>query len=158
MRPTARLRLLFRPGLLLIGVGVAVALGGSTFLPRFLPWLVAGVFVWAGFTLWARERGWTLRKALQGWHFQEPTPRRSRELRHGEVFDRAVRLTQVPNVPLAQMMCSRLRANGIEAFYKGTTPFGGDAMGIADLNPALPAEIWVGEHHLDQARRLLDEA
>jgi hypothetical protein len=88
--------------------------------------------------------------------FRKPSPRRRRKLRPGEVLDRPVRLTQVPNVPLADMMCSQLRANGIEAYYRGISPFGGDAVGIADLNPALPAEIMVGEHQLDQARRLLN--
>ena len=72
------------------------------------------------------------------------------------MVDRPVRLTQVPNVPLAEMMCSRLRANGIEAYYRGLAPYGWGAIGTADLNPALPAEVMVGEHQLDQARRLID--
>jgi hypothetical protein len=135
---------------------LVVAIGGGTFLPSYLPWLVAAMLVWAGLTVRARDRAWALRKALQGWHFQKASPRRREELGPGEVLDRPVRLTQVPNVPIAEMLCSRLRANGIEAYYRGLSPFGWGAIGTADLNPALPAEIMVGEHQLDQARRLLD--
>jgi hypothetical protein len=156
VRVWGRIRTAYRSGVPLVAAGVAVAIGGGTFLPSYLPWLVAAILLWAGLTVRARDREWALRKAREGWHFQKPSPRRREKLRPGEVLDRPVSLTQVPNVPIAEMICSRLRANGIAAYYRGISPFGGDAVGLADLNPALPAEILVGEHQLDQARRLLN--
>ena len=60
----------------------------------------------------------------------------------------AVKLTSVPNVPIAEAICTRLRANGIEAFYKRPQL----AQFITDFGPA---EIWVGEHQLEEARTLL---
>jgi Putative prokaryotic signal transducing protein len=78
-------------------------------------------------------------------------------LKPGETYQDAVKLTLVPNVPLAELWCQRLRENGIEAFYKAGSPFGAEAVGIADLNPGLPAEIWVGEHDAERARQLFPE-
>ncbi|MFZ0341401.1 MAG: hypothetical protein WAL31_03605 [Gaiellaceae bacterium] len=52
----------------------------------------------------------------------EPERRHVRPLRSGESYDEAVWLAQVPNVPLAELWCQRLRQNGIEAFYKATGP------------------------------------
>ena len=80
-----------------------------------------------------------------------------RSASRGRVLYGPVILTQVPNVALGEILCSRLRENGIEAYYRGANLGGGDAIGIADMNPLLPAEILVGAHHLEQARRLLDE-
>jgi hypothetical protein len=87
----------------------------------------------------------------------EPERRHVRPLRSGESYDEAVWLAQVPNVPLAELWCQRLRQNGIEAFYKATAPFGGGSAGIAPLNPSFPAELWVGEHDFARARELFPE-
>jgi hypothetical protein len=42
-------------------------------------------------------------------------------LEPGETYQHPVKLARVPNVPLAEVWCQRLRQNGIEAFYKGSS-------------------------------------
>ena len=64
-----------------------------------------------------------------------------------------VKLTTAPNGPLAEMLCERLRADGIEAFARATSPWGGGVN--SSLEPAFPAEIFVHEHDLEQARKYL---
>jgi hypothetical protein len=86
-----------------------------------------------------------------------PSRPRVSPLKPGETYQDAVKLALVPNVPLAEVWCRRLRQNGIEAFYTGGSPFGAEGVGIADLNPALPAEIWVGEDDAARARQLFPE-
>ncbi len=75
----------------------------------------------------------------------------------GETYQHPVKLARVPNVPLAEVWCQRLRQNGIEAFYKGSSPFGAKSVGIANLNPALPVKLWVGEHDAARALQLFPE-
>jgi hypothetical protein len=143
-----------RVGYALVGLAIAVVAAGDVF-PHGVQWVIAALFLWAGVTLVARARGWRMkgrRLALSG-----PIAPHVRPLRPGETYQDAVRLALVPNVPLAELWCQRLRQNGIEAFYKGTSPFGGDAVGIADLNPGLPAEIWVGEDDAARALQLFPE-
>jgi len=78
-------------------------------------------------------------------------------LRPGETYQDAVRLALVPNVPLAEVWCQRLGQSGIEAFYKPASPFGAQGVGIANLNPALPVEIWVGGDDAVRALQLFPE-
>ena len=65
------------------------------------------------------------------------------------------KLTIVPNMPIAEMLCSELRQNGIEAFAKGTSPWGGTSAGSASLGAAFPAEIWVRLADVVRARHFL---
>ena len=152
-----RVRGVYWSGVPFFVAAVVLAIAGRWILPSYLPWLGAAMLVWAGFKVRARTSGWTLGKARKGWHFQRSSGPRWKDLRPGEELDEPVILTQVPNVALGEILCSRLRKNGIEAYYRGANLGGGDAIGIADMNPLLPAEILVGAHHLEQARRLLDE-
>jgi hypothetical protein len=55
------------------------------------------------------------------------------------------------------MLCAQLRANGTDAFLNGASGIGGPAPGLASLNPALPAEVWVNEADVDQARQFLPD-
>jgi hypothetical protein len=64
-----------------------------------------------------------------------------------------VRLTTAPNSPLAEMLCERLRANGIKAFYRATSPWGGGV--TSSIDPAFPAEVYVQEQDLESARGFL---
>jgi hypothetical protein len=83
-------------------------------------------------------------------------PPRIPPLQPGESYDTSVKLATVPNASLADLLCQRLREQGIEAFYKSTTyltSFYGGAL----VNPGLPQEIWVGEHSVERARQLFPE-
>ena len=143
-----------RVGYALVGLAVAVAAVGGVF-PHGAQFVIAVILVWAGMTLVGRAHGWKLRRprpATSG-----ATRPRVRPLKPGETYQDAVKLALVPNVPLAEVWCQRLRQNGIEAFYKGSSPFGAGGVGIADLNPALPAEVWVGENDAARARQLFPE-
>lgn len=135
-------------GYTLLGLAVAVgALGGA--FSQGVRVVIFVILLWAGITLVGRARGWTLKR---------PNPAgAARPLKPGEKYQDAVRLALVPNVPLAEMWCQRLRQNHIEAFYKGASPYGAQGVGIADLNSALPAEIWVGENDAERARQLFPE-
>lgn len=143
-----------RVGYLFVGLALAVVVLGGAF-PRGVRWVIAAVLVWAGLTLIGRARGWKIERPSRT--ISEPARSRARPLKPGESYQDAVRLALVPNVPLAEVWCQRLRQNGIEAFYKGAPPFGGEAVGIADLNPGLPAELWVGEDDAARARQLFPE-
>ena len=143
-----------RAGYLFVGLAIAVVILGGVF-PRGVQWVIAAVLVWAGLTLIGRARDWKIERPRRT--NPDPTRSRDRPLKPGESYQDAVRLALVPNVPLAEVWCQRLRQSGIEAFYKGASPFGGQGVGIADLNPALPAEIWVGEDDVARARQLFPE-
>jgi hypothetical protein len=143
-----------RVGYLFVGLAIAVVFLGGTF-PHGVRWVIAAVLVWAGLTLIGRARGWKIERPSRA--ISDPARSRVRPLKPGESYQDAVRLVLVPNVPLAEVWCQRLRQSGIEAFYKGASPFGGEAVGIADLNPALPAEVWVGENDVARARQLFPE-
>src|SRR4051794_39582073 len=138
-------------GLTLVAVGIGGAAVGQAVLPQILVWLLAAMLVWAGAVTWLSSPGSSGKGARRprggGW-------RRPAELKPGERYESAVKLTQVANVPSAEMICSRLKANGIEAFYKGTSPYGGASLGQAATDPAFPAEIWVGAGQVEQARQL----
>lgn len=141
-------------GYVFIGLAVVVAALGA-FVPHASRWVVTAVLAWAGLTLVGRARGWKIKRRRHT--ISEPTRSRVRPLKPGETYQDAVKLALVPNVPLAEVWCQRLRQNGIEAFYKGASPFGAQGVGIADLNPALPAELWVGEDDAARAIQLFPE-
>jgi hypothetical protein len=93
---------------------------------------------------------------------REPRARPTRapveRLKPGETYDNAVKLATVPNVPMGDLWCQRLRAEGIEAFYKsGAATPGWVGDGGHVLNPLAPVEVWVGEHHVARARELFPE-
>ena len=81
-----------------------------------------------------------------------------RPLQPGEVYDTTVKLATLPNTPLADLWCQRLRDEGIEAFCKS-----GPSSGLAGIyggstaNPGFPVEVWVGEHNVERARELFPE-
>jgi hypothetical protein len=108
-------------GYALVGLAIAVAALGSA-LPHASQWVIAAILVWAALTLVGRARGWKIerrpRPALSG--SRRP---QVRALRPGETYQDAVKLALVPNVPLAEVWCQRLRQNGIEAFYKARQLF-----------------------------------
>jgi len=79
-------------------------------------------------------------------------------LKLGESYDTPVKLATVPNVPMADLWCQRLREEGIEALYRSgaaTPALVGD--GGPWLNPSFPVEVWVGEHDVARARELFPE-
>jgi hypothetical protein len=78
-------------------------------------------------------------------------------LQPGEQYDTAVRLATVPNVPMADLWCQRLREEGIEAFQKGAPYLPAVYGGVAGANPGLPTEVWVGAHDAERARELFPE-
>ena len=86
-----------------------------------------------------------------------PTRQRIEPLKPGETYDTPVWLATLPNVPLADMWCQRLREAGIDAFFKDGSPYVYGAGGLAILNQSLPAEVWIGEHDVDRARELFPE-
>jgi Putative prokaryotic signal transducing protein len=62
-----------------------------------------------------------------------------------------VPLTLVPNEPLAEMLCEQIRSNGIPAFHKAASPFGGSTA------PTQRREVWVSEADAERARTLLPD-
>jgi len=88
----------------------------------------------------------------------EPVFPRVPSLAPGEIYDTSAKLAIVPNAPMADLWCQRLREQGIEAFYKSgqfaSLPgiYGGSA-----VNPGGPVELWVGEHDVERARQLFPE-
>lgn len=145
-----------RVGYAALGLALAVAIAGGRVFPHGARWAVAAILLWAGVTVVARGRGDGV-KRRPAREASAPIRPRVSPLQPGETYQDAVKLTLVPNVPLAELWCQRLRENGIEAFYKAGSPFGGEGVGIADLNPGLPAEIWVGEADAERARQLFPE-
>jgi hypothetical protein len=65
-----------------------------------------------------------------------------------------VPLTTAPNVPLAEVLCGRLREAGIPSYYKDASVFGGP-WGGSGANPSVPVEIYVNLEDLERARGLL---
>jgi len=82
-------------------------------------------------------------------------PPRVPRLQPGQRYDTTVKLVTFPNVPIADLWRQRLKEHGIEAFYKGGSPVAG--IYGTNLDAALPAELWVGEHDAERARELLRE-
>jgi hypothetical protein len=66
-----------------------------------------------------------------------------------------VPLTIAPNVPMAEMLCQRLKAEGIPAFYRDLSPVTG-ALGGSGVNPAFGVEIFVNPEDRERAEQLLD--
>jgi hypothetical protein len=125
-------------------LGVAVAVVGQESSWRtFLLWLLAIALISGGATVWAQNRTSAARDR----------GRRRSPPRAESDYGTSARLTVAPNLPIAEMLCQELRSNGIEAFYKGALPSG--LGGVASVNPASPAEIWVSEADLDRARQFL---
>jgi len=116
---------------------------GHLLLPRLLVWILIAILVWAAVTIFWRTIDHQFR-TLPPEHAPPP-------LGPGESYDTAVKLTYAPNVPLAEAICTRMRANGIEAFHKQVQGFGAWS-GTSDFRGV---EIWVGEHDLERARALL---
>ena len=114
-------------------------------------WLIAVLIAIFGAAILGRSRaGRPPRQRESRVHAHGP-------LQPGEVYDTTVKLTTLPNVPLADLWCQRLRQEGIEAFYK-TGGFGvGLGGGLPGPNPGRPTEIWIGEHDLQRARELFHE-
>ena len=118
--------------------------------PYWLIVVLVGIF---GAALYGRTRAGrppSERKSRQ----REPEP-----LRPGESYDTAVKLATVPNAPLADLWCQRLREEGIEAFYKGgaSSPLIPGIYGGAAANPGFSTEVWVGQHDVERARQLFPE-
>ena len=112
-------------------------------LPRFSDtayFIIFLVLLWAGCTLVARA--WRS-KFPRG----EAREQRVRPLKPGETYDRPVKLTIVPNMPIAELWRQRLHEEGIEAFFNGSLL----------RNPSVPVMLLVGEHDLDRARKLFPE-
>jgi hypothetical protein len=65
-----------------------------------------------------------------------------------------VPLTSAPNVPMAEVLCGKLKEAGIPSYYKDAMVFG-SPWGGAGVNPAVPVEIYVNPEDLERARQLL---
>lgn len=137
-----------RWGLALLGAAIAIGLLGRLVVPSRVWGVVFVGLVLAALGLIIRTRG---RSSETGSRSQV------RPLEPGETYQETVKLVRLPNVPLAEVWRQRLRQNGIETFYKGASPFGAQGVGIANLNPALPVELWVGEDDAARALELFPE-
>jgi hypothetical protein len=65
-----------------------------------------------------------------------------------------VPLTTAPNVPMAEVLCGKLKEAGIPSYYKDAMVFSG-LWGGSGVNPAVPVEIYVNPEDLERARQLL---
>jgi hypothetical protein len=140
------------PALLVAALAVAVA--RHRLLPAILVWLLVAVLVWAAVTVWYRTLDRKRGAMPPDRHLTDAHPHRAtRPLRPGETFAPAVRLRLAPNVPLAEAICVRLRAAGIEAFWKHAQgPAAAFSGGTSDFGPA---EIWVRADRVADASALL---
>jgi hypothetical protein len=117
--------------------------------PYWLVWVLGAIFGAAMVARWRAGRP-PRRKASRT---RDPGP-----LRPGESYDTSVKLATVPNAPLADLWCQRLREEGIEAYTKS-----GPGSALAGIyggtvaNPGYPTEVWVGEHDADRAQELFPE-
>jgi len=100
-----------RLGYGLVGLAIALAALGSVVTSNAARWLIAAVLLWAGLTLVGRARGWRVRRPRRT--VSGPIWPRVPPLKPGQSYQDAVKLTSVPNVPLAEVLCQRLRQNGI---------------------------------------------
>jgi hypothetical protein len=124
-----------RYALVLFAVAVVAGATGPRVLPHGLVWITVGVLFWAAGTTWWRTIEW---------------PRASMP---ANVEGIAVKLTLAPNVPIAEAICSRLRDNGIEAYWSRPPVSQGFGEGTGDF---MPAEVWVAEQDLARAQALLE--
>jgi hypothetical protein len=143
-----------RAGAALLVAAVVVGVAGHYAFPRILDWLLFAVLAWGGVTLLLRDGPW-IRRKTEPFFRSLDDPSRVGKLRPGEEYDNPVKLTWFPNVPLAESLCQRLHASGIEAFYKGSGYLQAGGGNAAELHPDQPAEVWVEEHQLVAARRYL---
>jgi hypothetical protein len=121
-------------------------------------WLIFALVAVFGAALLSRRCG--VRSSPRGQQEdrkREPVFRSVPPLAPGEQYDTAVKLATVPNVPMADLWCQRLREEGIEAFQKGAPYLPAIYGGVAGANPGLPTEVWVGEHDAERARELFPE-
>jgi len=63
----------------------------------------------------------------------------------------SARLTVVQNEPEAELLCSLLRSEGIDSFYKKTD----FAAAAWTTSVGGPTEVWVSEEDLERAHELL---
>jgi hypothetical protein len=117
-------------------------------------WIIAMLVVLFGLALYGRSRS-ARPSSERPSRTSEPVFRDVPPLKPGESYDTTVKLVTLPNVPLAELWCQRLREHGIEAFSKGASPLA-DIYGTG-LNQSQPAELWVGEHDAARAQELLRE-
>ena len=143
-----------RAGAALLLAAVVAGVAGHYALPRILDWLLFAVLAWGGVTLLLRDGPW-LRRTTEPFFRSLDDRSRVGKLRPGEVYDNPVKLTWFPNGPLAESLCQRLHASGIEAFYKGSGYLQAGGGNAAELHPEQPAEVWVEEHQLEEARKFL---
>ena len=121
-------------------------------------WIILALVVVFGVAVLSRRRGVRPSSSGQEEQEREPVFPPVRPLEPGEQYDTSAKLAIVPNAPMADLWCQRLREQGIEAFYKSgalaTLPgiYGGPA-----ANSGGPVEVWVGEHDLERERELFPE-
>ena len=116
-------------------VALVAGVTGPMVLPQGLVWITVGVLFWAAATIWYRTVEWPKAPTL------------------GTLDGIAVKLTLAPNIPLAEAICSRLRDNGIEAYWSRPPVSQGLGEGTGDF---MPAEVWVAEQDLARAQALLE--
>ncbi len=119
-------------------------------------WIIVALAVLFGVALASRFRGVRPPSSEQEVRRAEPVFPPVPPLEPGEQYDTTVKLATVPNGPLADLWCQRLREQGIEAFSKGA-PYLTNFYSGASTNSGLPAEIWVGQHDAERARELFPE-
>lgn len=118
-------------------------------------WLIVVIVAVFAAALLARTRG---PRSPRPPREPEPVFRRVPPLEPGERYDTSAKLATLPNVPMAELWCQRLREEGIEAFIKdaGVAPYSG-IEGGATVNPTWPAEVWIGQHNVERAQQLFPE-
>jgi hypothetical protein len=104
-------------------VALVAGVTGPRVLPQGLVWITVAVLFWAGGTIWYRTVDWSARRA-------GGTP--------------TSMLALADDVPAAETLCSRLRAEGIDAFWIGEEDDGS-------------AQVWVAESDFLRAQTLLEE-
>lgn len=63
-------------------------------------------------------------------------------------------LMTAPNVPMAEVLCGKLKEAGIGSYYQDAMGFTG-LWGGSAVNPALPVAIYVYPDDIDRARRVV---
>jgi len=119
-------------------------------------WIILALVVLFGVALLSRRRGVRPPSNEQDDRKREPAFPAVPPLQPGEQYDTTVKLATVPNVPMADLWCQRLREEGIEAFQKGA-PMLPAIYGGSGANPGMPTEVWVGQHDAERARELFPE-
>jgi hypothetical protein len=66
----------------------------------------------------------------------------------------SVPVTTAPNVPMAEVLCGKLKEAGIPAYYADVLPIAG-ILGGSGVNPANPVEIFVRPEDIERARHVL---